>query len=89
MAAIRMNRSGLNVGGAIRHRGDIVTVDDNVADYLVPGGHADLVNVTEVDVAVPVVVVDEGFETPETGFRSREVAARTSQRPMRTLPTRP
>lgn len=40
MTRIRLTRSGLNVAGAVRARGEEVDVDDNVAAYLVPSGQA-------------------------------------------------
>lgn len=50
-----MSRSGLNVAGAVRARGDEVEVDDAVADYLVPGGHAEHVTVTSTTTPVEPV----------------------------------
>lgn len=52
MARIRLLRSGLNVAGATRSRGDVVDVERAVADYLVPSGQAELVRETAVEVAV-------------------------------------
>jgi hypothetical protein len=40
VTAIRMTRSGLNIAGASRRRGEVVDVDSDVADYLCSSGHA-------------------------------------------------
>lgn len=43
MSRIRLTRSGLNVAGAVRVRGEEVDVPADVAAYLVPSGQAVLV----------------------------------------------
>lgn len=72
MPAIRMTRSGLNVAGASRGRGEVVDVDNDVADYLCSSGHA-VRAVEGARVAVQVA------EEPRT-------AARTTSRPARRQP---
>jgi hypothetical protein len=67
-----MARSGLNVAGAVRYKGDVVEVDDAVADYLCPGGHAERVAPLEGAVAGP----------PET--TSNRATARTGKPQRRT-----
>ena len=52
MVRIRMTRPGLNVSGAVRRAGEEVDVDREVAAYLVPGGHAELLRDHPVEATV-------------------------------------
>lgn len=45
-----MVRSGLNVAGAVREKGDVVEVPEEVAGYLCPGGHAERMTPIEATV---------------------------------------
>lgn len=72
MDRIRMTRSGLNVAGASRSRGEVVDVEPDVADYLCSSGHAVLM---EKDLRVAVAAVQD-----------MRTAARTTSRPGRRQP---
>ena len=73
MPSIRMTRSGLNIAGASRRRGEVLDVDVDVADYLCSGGHA--VRATDEDVRL-AVAQDE----------VRTAAQRATARPGRRIP---
>lgn len=66
---IRLTRSGLNVEGSVRSRGEEVDVDHDVATYLTSSGQAELVRESTIETAV----ITPGESTHRTRRRERGV----------------
>ena len=71
MTPIRLTRSGLNVAGAVRFRGDVVDVDDEVADYLCSSGQAARVSDDRAGAAPEAAVRRATTRPPRTRVETR------------------
>jgi hypothetical protein len=76
MPRVRFARSGLNVAGATRARGDVVDLDAEVADYLCSSGQAVRVDDDHTEVAV----TQDFTQTTAQRVSSREARRRPRER---------